>query len=109
MQLWRDIQDHLDQVDQPLLIFKSARDKVVDPTSLALIKKGVRSTDLTVVPLERSYHVATLDYDAELIFETSSAFFQRLGQQGAGTCREPVRMTARRSTAPSPIWSPAIT
>jgi carboxylesterase len=82
--LWRDIQAHLDQVDQPLLIFKSVRDKVVDPSSLALIKKGVRSTDLTVVSLERSYHVATLDYDAELIFTTSSAFFQRLANKERG-------------------------
>ncbi len=84
MQLWRDIQDHLDRVDEPLLIFKSARDKVVDPTSLELIKRGVKSTDLTIVPLERSYHVATLDYDAELIFETSSAFFQRLASKESG-------------------------
>lgn len=84
MQLWRDIQDHLDQVDQPLLIFKSARDKVVDPTSLELITRGVQSTDLTIVPLERSYHVATLDYDAELIFETSSTFFRRLASKESG-------------------------
>ena len=82
--LWRDIQAHLDQVDQPLLIFKSVRDKVVDPSSLALIKKGVRSSDLTVVNLERSYHVATLDYDAELIFTTSSAFFHRLANKERG-------------------------
>ena len=51
---------------------------MVDPSSLALIRAGVRSQDLTVVSLERSYHVATLDYDAELIFTTSSAFFSRL-------------------------------
>ena len=41
----------------------------------------MRSTDLTVVSLERSYHVATLDYDAELIFTTSSAFFARLASK----------------------------
>jgi carboxylesterase len=82
--LWRDIQAHLDRVDQPLLIFKSVKDTVVDPSSLALIKNGVRSTDLTVVRLERSYHVATLDYDAELIFTTSSAFFHRLANKERG-------------------------
>jgi carboxylesterase len=76
--MWRDIQDNLDRVDQPLLIFKSATDRVVDGLSLKLIKARVRSSDLTVIPLERSYHVATLDYDAELIFTTSSAFFRRL-------------------------------
>jgi carboxylesterase len=76
--LWRDIQDNLGRVDQPLLIFKSVKDRVVDELSLKLIKARVSSGDLTVVPLERSYHVATLDYDAELIFTTSSAFFRRL-------------------------------
>jgi carboxylesterase len=76
--MWRDIRDNLGRVDQPLLVFKSVKDRVVDELSLKLIKAGVRSRDLTVVSLERSYHVATLDYDAELIFTTSSAFFRRL-------------------------------
>ena len=76
--MWRDIQRNLDRVVQPLLIFKSAKDRVVDERSLKLIKARVSSSDLTVVSLERSYHVATLDYDAELIFTTSSAFFRRL-------------------------------
>ncbi len=76
--MWRDINDNLGRVDQPLLIFKSVRDRVVDELSLKLIKARVSSRDLTVVQLERSYHVATLDYDAELIFTTSSAFFRRL-------------------------------
>ena len=87
--MWRDIQQHLDRVDQPLLIFKSAKDRVVDELSLTLIKAGVSSRDLTVVTLERSYHVATLDYDAELIFTSSSAFFRRL----AGEERERVPRT----------------
>jgi carboxylesterase len=76
--MWRDIKNNLDRVDQPLLIFKSVKDRVVDELSLKLIKAGVSSRELTVVSLERSYHVATLDYDAELIFTTSSAFFRRL-------------------------------
>ena len=31
-----------------------------------------------MVNLERSYHVATMDYEAEMIFAASSAFFTRL-------------------------------
>jgi carboxylesterase len=76
--MWRDIRHNLGRVDQPLLIFKSVKDRVVDELSLKLIKAGIGSSDVTVVPLQRSYHVATLDYDAELIFSTSSAFFRRL-------------------------------
>ena len=79
--MWRDIRDNLGRVEQPLLIFKSVKDHVVDELSLTLIKAGVSSPDLTVVSLERSYHIATLDYDAELIFTTSSAFFRRLADE----------------------------
>ena len=80
--LWAVTVRDLDRVTQPLLVFKSERDKVVDPLSLKLVEERVRSTDLSVVRLERSYHVATLDYDAELIFTSSSAFFQRLAGKG---------------------------
>jgi carboxylesterase len=79
-QLWRDVAANLPRVDQPLLIYKSAIDHVVDPSSLRLILAGVSSTDVTTVPLPRSYHVATLDYDASLIFTGSSDFFQRLAK-----------------------------
>ena len=82
--MWADVQQHLDRVTQPLLVFKSERDRVVDPLSLKLIEERVGSTDFRVVRLERSYHVATLDYDAELIFTSSSAFFQRLAGKESG-------------------------
>ena len=59
---------NLDRVDQPLLVYRSVNDHVVDPSSVQLIKAGVESSDQTYVELERSYHVATLDYDAEEIF-----------------------------------------
>ena len=75
-QLWADVQANLHRVTQPTLVHWSREDHVVDPSSLALLRAGL--ADLEVVTLERSYHVATLDYDAELIFTTSSAFFQRL-------------------------------
>lgn len=76
--LWADVRAHLDLVDQPVVVYKSDVDHVVDPSSLALIKAGVRSARLEVVPLPRSYHVATLDYDAEDIFRGSAQFFRGL-------------------------------
>lgn len=82
--LWADIQQHLDRVTQPLLVFKSVRDRVVDERSLELLRAGVGSSDLSIVALERSYHVATLDHDAELIFTSSSAFFRRVAGKEAG-------------------------
>ncbi len=75
--LWADVRSNLGRVSQPAQVYWSAQDHVVDPSSLALIKAGVRSTELEVVVLERSYHVATLDYDAEVIFRGSAEFFRR--------------------------------
>jgi len=76
--LWRVLREELDRVDQPLLMFRSRVDHVVDPSSGELLLATVRSPDATDVWLERSYHVATMDYDAPLIFAMSSAFFSRL-------------------------------
>ena len=75
----------LPKVTSPLLIFRSNVDHVVDTTSLPLILSKVSSTDVTVVKLERSYHVATMDHDAEEIFTRSSSFFRRLEKGRDGT------------------------
>ena len=83
--LWADVRRNLDRVDQPLLVYRSIHDHVVDPSSLRLIKAGVRSSDQTYIELQRSYHVATLDYDAEDIFDGSVAFFRRLTKEADGT------------------------
>ncbi|MZE77946.1 alpha/beta hydrolase [Streptomyces xinghaiensis] len=78
----------LPQVTQPLLLLHSARDHVVSPADSARILSRVSSTDVTETLLERSYHVATLDYDAERIFQDSHDFIGRLvadGTQREGT------------------------
>jgi carboxylesterase len=76
--LWADVVEHLDRVTQPLLVFHSDQDHVVDPSSVALLEAQVGSTDAEFRTLTRSYHVATLDYEAEEIFAASAEFFRRL-------------------------------
>jgi carboxylesterase len=83
--LWADVRRNLGRVDHPLLVYRAIHDHVVDPSSVRLIKAGVRSSDQTYIELERSYHVATLDYDAEDIFDGSVAFFRRLTKEADGT------------------------
>jgi carboxylesterase len=83
--LWADVRRNLDRVDQPLLVYRSIQDHVADPSSVRLIRAGVRSRDQTYVELQRSYHVATLDYDADDIFDGSVAFFRRLTKEADGT------------------------
>ncbi len=80
--MWREIRDGLGRVDQPLLMFRSVEDHVVDPTSGRAILASVSSSDVHEHLLRRSYHVATMDYEAEDIFVGSSDFFRRLLKDG---------------------------
>jgi carboxylesterase len=73
-----DVRAHLAEIDQPLLVYHSVTDHVVDPSSVRLLRAGVASTDQTYIDLTRSYHVATLDYDAAQIFDGSVEFCRRL-------------------------------
>lgn len=72
--LWKVTVTDLAAVTAPVLLFRSAVDHVVDPLSARLIAAGVSSKDLTERVLDDSYHVATLDNDAPLIFAESAAF-----------------------------------
>jgi carboxylesterase len=74
----RLVDGDLPQVTQPLLLLHSVRDHVVPAADSARILSRVSSTDVTEILLEQSYHVATLDHDADRIFEESLAFIGRL-------------------------------
>ncbi|MFF2653369.1 alpha/beta hydrolase [Streptomyces sp. NPDC058045] len=76
--LCRVVDAELPQVTQPLLLLHSVVDHVVSPADSARVLSRVSSTDVTEILLEHSYHVATLDYDADRIFEESLAFLGRL-------------------------------
>ena len=43
-----------------------------------VVRDEVSSTNVTDIVLEHSYHVATLDYDAELIFTSSVEFIEKV-------------------------------
>jgi len=75
---WKVLRADLPRVTQPMLVFRSTVDHVVDPSSGALIRARVSSRDLTERMLENSYHVATLDHDAPAIFEESAEFVRRV-------------------------------
>ncbi|MCT2593332.1 alpha/beta fold hydrolase [Streptomyces sp. N2-109] len=75
---FRVVRGELPQVTQPLMVLRSRSDHVVPATDSALILSRVSSTEVTETVLERSYHVATLDFDAERIFEDSHMFISRI-------------------------------
>jgi carboxylesterase len=71
-ELWALVRADLPRVTQPLLVFRSRVDHVVEAASTRLILAGASSADTTERVLEDSYHVATLDNDAPQIFATSA-------------------------------------
>lgn len=77
-QMWREVKSDLPRVTQPLLLFRSAQDHVVEPSNAAYILANVSSPDREEVVLMDSYHVATLDYDAEIIVRDSIDFVRRV-------------------------------
>lgn len=71
--LWSLVQSELHKVTQPVLVYHSPQDHVVKPASVRLLRERL-GDNLTVVELPNSYHVATLDNDAETIFQGSLEF-----------------------------------
>jgi carboxylesterase len=81
--LWVTTRGDLGKVRQPILIFRSTDDHVVEPDSSALLREKVASSDVREIILDNSYHVATLDNDAPTIFEGSVEFVRRLARASA--------------------------
>lgn len=75
---WPGLIADLPKVTAPLLYFRSPEDHVVDDRSEPIILERIGSTDVTRVELLDSYHVATLDNDAPLIFDRSADFVARV-------------------------------
>jgi carboxylesterase len=78
LQGWKGLREELAKVTQPIVHFRSADDHVVDPSSSQIIASKVSSLEVRERFLENSYHVATLDNDAPLIFEESLEFIRRV-------------------------------
>jgi carboxylesterase len=77
-QLWGLVRRDLGQVEQPLLLLRSSVDHVVEPVNARIVLDGVRSKDVREMVLPNSYHVATLDNDAQTIFDVSVEFVRRV-------------------------------
>lgn len=62
---------------QPLLLMNSPQDHVVDPAQAEFLA-ATYGGPVERVTLERSYHVATQDYDRQLIFDATVEFARRV-------------------------------
>jgi carboxylesterase len=73
------IRQQLPNVTCPIVVAYSRADHSVPPENSRAILRMLGSKDITELVLERSYHVATLDYDLELIEQRVTAFADRVG------------------------------
>jgi carboxylesterase len=72
------IREQLARMPCPVLVMYSRNDHSVPPANSKALLELIRGPELSELVLERSYHVATLDYDQPLIEERVTAFADRL-------------------------------
>lgn len=77
MDACRDLSAQLGNIACPVLVFTSPQDHVVEPVQSDFLAESV-SGPVERVTLERSYHVATIDYDRDLIAERSVDFVRKI-------------------------------
>jgi carboxylesterase len=82
--LWRTTQAMLGDLTQPVLVYRSTVDHVVGPASLKVLRSALPGEQLEVRECADSYHVATLDNDAQAIFTGSLEFVRTHSHAGRG-------------------------
>jgi carboxylesterase len=68
------------QMRMPLLLLSSPQDHVVEPVQSDFLAETFGG-QVERITLERSYHVATQDYDKDLIFESTTKFATQVTNQ----------------------------
>lgn len=76
--LLRSSRSTLGLVKAPVLLFHSVEDHVLPVTNTEIVMDEIGSTRKQRIELMNSYHVATIDYDSDFIFENSLVFVQEL-------------------------------
>lgn len=74
--LVRLLRKELGKIHQPLLLMQGRRDHLADPKGLLEIRRGVASSKIDLVLLDRSAHVLTVDEDKEEVARRVTDFFE---------------------------------
>lgn len=78
VKLMRLVEGNLDRITVPIRIFQARDDHVVPPENAPYIFQRVGSEDKKLIWLDNSYHVATLDFDKDKLFEASFEFTREI-------------------------------
>ena len=76
--LMKEVPGVLNRIRVPALCIKSAVDHVVPPENTSFIYQSISSTEKQIVTLANSYHVATMDHDADHIVEAVTGFIKHV-------------------------------
>jgi carboxylesterase len=71
------VKNNISMISQPALIFKSTVDHIVPKISALYTYDNISSTQKELIWLSNSYHVATLDYEKDLICEKTLDFIKK--------------------------------
>lgn len=63
-------------INCPVLLFHSKEDHVLPVSNSEIIMEELGTVDKRRIELTNSYHVATLDYDDIIIFQSSRTFIE---------------------------------
>ena len=78
LKMLRATRRNLNKVNVPVQLFHSVDDHTLPVANTEIILKELGSDKKSRIELVNSYHVATLDYDQELIFHNSLTFIEDL-------------------------------
>lgn len=78
LKMLRITRRNLKNITIPVQLFHSVEDHTLPVTNTEIILSEIGSSNKTRIELVNSYHVATMDYDQELIFQNSLTFIESL-------------------------------
>jgi carboxylesterase len=76
LKMLRITRGNLGKITVPVQLFHSVDDHTLPVTNTEIILSEIGSTNKSRIELVNSYHVATMDYDQELIFQNSLTFIE---------------------------------
>lgn len=78
LDLLAHVKNDLPEVSVPTLLIQSKKDNTVHPPNVHLINDLLGSEDKTIVEVDKSYHVITVDYDKEIVKDKTYEFIRRV-------------------------------
>lgn len=80
LKMLRITRRNLKNITIPVQLFHSVEDHTLPVTNTEIILSEIGSINKSRIELVNSYHVATMDYDQELIFQNSLTFIEALSK-----------------------------